>query len=390
MKGTRTRMAAVAALLALAASACGKAALQEPVPAEEPRVEEPAAVEDVIPSPFTTNDVERIVLKESEAPKGTRLANRFSAEVALAHVFSGSAGKELAGSPAKDRFVGGLENEFVSEGGLSAGAIDSGALLFGEAATADEAFQLLVADYSSRQRVEQGLQAVKEISTNGLGKESFGIRGSFDPRFPGFDFVAYTWRRANLLLYVYGWGPGGERADTDDILQVARTMDSRATAASQAELQTFISGSYGYSIGYPAGWSVRESTEALSEGGFPADFNSAVERFYQDSNSLEPEILVAAQKLAEGTTLEEWTANTARLIATAIGYEKPVSSERMRVGGEAATLLTYPDTGHGYHLWTTVVHGSEGFHVIWLNRAGTEAADRALFERVLQTFAFTE
>lgn len=388
MNGIGLRAGTVAAVLALFAAACGEGTDEDrpATPTKAPAVEGTPTGESGAVGPFSVEDLERIVLKPAEAPAGTEFYSSFPGGTSLNHVFAGQAGG-VEGS-----FVDGVENEFSGDGGpLVANTIDSGALLFDDGASAAKAFRLLAADYGSREQVRGGIEPVRGIPAESLGEESFGVRGSFNPTYPPYDFVLYAWREGNLVLYVYGWGPRGEpgTADQERILDVARTMDRRTAEATDSGLEPFTSARYGYSIAYPAGWLLREAARPLYESEFPYDFGTAVDRFYENPDELEPEILVAAQDVPRGTTLDQWTAAVVKDIAETLGCKEPDARESIRVGGEPATLLTYDVCSSAHHQWVPVLHGTSAFHIIWLNDPGTQAADRPVFEQVLATFAFT-
>jgi hypothetical protein len=75
------------------------------------------------------------------------------------------------------------------------------------------------------------------------------------------------------------------------------------------------------------------------------------------------------------------------------GCAAPPSSERLKVGGDDAVMLRYPECPSGsglYHLWTAVVHNGRGFHVVWFGRSEDEVKDRPVIDEVLASLRFLE
>jgi hypothetical protein len=162
------------------------------------------------------------------------------------------------------------------------------------------------------------------------------------------------------------------------------------TADDETRLETFTSKRYGYLIGYPAGWSVRRAERSLHVNEVPLgiDPQPAIDSFTGDRG----ELFVASQRLSQGRTLQNWTPTIVRGLAAASGpaegCESPDARETLDVGGERARLLIYPECHAKGIFWTVIIHGNRGFHIVWFSKQET-AADRALFERILATFAFT-
>jgi hypothetical protein len=53
-------------------------------------------------------------------------------------------------------------------------------------------------------------------------------------------------------------------------------------------------------------------------------------------------------------------------------------------------MLEYDQCNGVRHLWVTAVHGTIGYHIVWLGYLGqgSQAADRALLESILASFQF--
>lgn len=151
-------------------------------------------------------------------------------------------------------------------------------------------------------------------------------------------------------------------------------------------LTTYESARYQYSIGYPANWSVREAKRSLRANEAPWATSDAIDFFSGPASGLnDPGIIVAAAEVPQGTTIEEWAASTVRRTCGT-----PSAKERVDIGGELGSLLTYASCFQTYHLWAVVLHGTSAFHIVWINYPGTEASDRLLFEDVLATFTFID
>jgi hypothetical protein len=223
MRATSSRVAAVAALIALMAAACGGGGNNK----------EPSPSGSAAEARFSQGDLARVVLGRSEPPDGYKFAHSFAGGDYSPGLFAIPVDPQ--GGYVKG-YVGGLENEFIPKGSTATptglkydGAIDSGAMFYRDDATAAKAFRLQAQDYGSRKEVEGGIEPVRDIPAEGLGEESFGLRGSFYGTYGAdFDFVLYAWRVSNLVQYVYGWGPEGKphSADQAEMLRVARTTFS--------------------------------------------------------------------------------------------------------------------------------------------------------------------
>jgi hypothetical protein len=155
-------------------------------------------------------------------------------------------------------------------------------------------------------------------------------------------------------------------------------------ASAAPALTTYESARYPYSIGYPANWSVREAIRSLPADEPPWATSDAIDFFSGPASGLnDPGIIVAAAEVPQGTTIEEWAASTVRRTCGT-----PSAQERVDIGGELGSLLTYASCFQTYHLWAVVLHGTSAFHIVWINYPGTEATDRLLFEDILATFTF--
>lgn len=143
---------------------------------------------------------------------------------------------------------------------------------------------------------------------------------------------------------------------------------------------TYESPRYEYSIRYPEHWSVRPATQSLGEHEIPWDYSPSIDRYGAGDGGAG--IIVAAEPVAAGITLEQW-----RSVPLTCGT--PTKEERISLGGEPGWLNIYARCYDLFHLWAVAMHDGRVYQVIWLNVPGTEDADRALFDRVLRSFAFT-
>jgi hypothetical protein len=141
----------------------------------------------------------------------------------------------------------------------------------------------------------------------------------------------------------------------------------------------FTSPRFGYSMDVPAEWTVRVATESLVELGAPWIDSAAVDYVAATPvAALTPGIIVSAVELSEGQTLDGWTDLT-----TVATCGVPATRTATEVDGAPGVELEYPSCFGLHHIWVTIVRGTTGFHIVWIGSRGTEADDRALFERVL-------
>ena len=162
-------------------------------------------------------------------------------------------------------------------------------------------------------------------------------------------------------------------------------------AAFATPWKLFVSKRYGYSMRYPSSWrAARAKTNINVHGGVPTVDSPSLDAFTLRAKDFN--VRVAAQPVAAGTTLDDWTGAEARSIKD--GYGCAVDSrEELTVGGEDGTLLMYhscPGWENLYFLFIAVVHGDRGYQIYWLSphRVNREQPERALFLRFVKTFQF--
>ena len=118
--------------------------------------------------------------------------------------------------------------------------------------------------------------------------------------------------------------------------------------------------------------------------------SDSVDKLSKDPSGVQrPELTIGAQQLATGTSLDELRALTMRRIFDKGGCRPPAQTSTS-VGGERATLLMYSPCGGLDLLWTVVVHGNSGYHVVWWDAPGKAPANRPLYEDILASIAFKE
>jgi hypothetical protein len=151
-----------------------------------------------------------------------------------------------------------------------------------------------------------------------------------------------------------------------------------APVAVTALTQTYTSALYGYSIKYPVTFSPTTATTKLKGAAVPVMDGGGVD-LLSGSTAV---VVMAAPEIEPGTKLERWTADTATGFCGAAS-----ATEAVQAGGLPAIMSTFGSCKGLFHLWVTAVGPGGGYHVIWTNQRGSEAADRDLFLKMLATFA---
>lgn len=188
---------------------------------------------------------------------------------------------------------------------------------------------------------------------------------------------------AILLLPGSGPGSGGPTPTPSP----TTPPPSASATPSPLTLKTYSSQRYAYSLDYPADWKVREAVRSLPAYEAPWYDSDAVDYFAR-TTAVVPGIIVAAPEVPKGTTVEEWSASTAEATCG-----PPTDRETIEIGGEPGSLLTYSSCFNTYHLWAVVLHGTSAYHIVWIDSIGppeAAASDVVLFEKVLETFIFTD
>jgi len=156
-------------------------------------------------------------------------------------------------------------------------------------------------------------------------------------------------------------------------------------------LSTFTSSRFGFSIGYPTGWSVTEAGRDLGPFDTPwANAGEQVDLIEGPGTGMGPlqpssGVLDAAATtpLPDGTTLQELANRTAFSICG------PGTPDAVQVDGESALHMEFPLCYGQFHQWITAIHNGRGYHILWLDDLGTEGFDRSIFQQILATFRFS-
>lgn len=212
------------------------------------------------------------------------------------------------------------------------------------------------------------------------------------PCLPGWLVLAALGDRGFDIRFTIRSADASDASGKGFALAVLRTLnlnEAPTPSLAAVSLVDFTSTQYGYSIAYPAGWTVRLATRSLAPTEPPWVTGEAVDEFAPPvDGSAPPEapgglVVVAAAEVADGTTLDAWTDEVA--VATC---GTPTRREAVEIDGQPARLLTFGKCYDAFHQWATVVRGTSAFHIVWLDSTGSEWADRVIFDQILATFRF--
>jgi hypothetical protein len=160
-------------------------------------------------------------------------------------------------------------------------------------------------------------------------------------------------------------------------------------------LVPFTATRYGYSITYPTNWGIRPATATLDATIYPIDTDPTVDNFSASVPAAgDPGLLVAGPAVPVGTTLAAWMTQIQQLQASGgFNCPPPQATEAVQIGGEPGQLLTWVACPE-YLLWAGAIHGDHAYHVILIdkyavNNPAIQAADKALFLRILASLTFT-
>lgn len=170
------------------------------------------------------------------------------------------------------------------------------------------------------------------------------------------------------------------------------------SSSSEPASKPFRSPTYRYTIEHPASWSAIPAEHVLPADGPPLTSGGGTDIIGANANERVskmglPALVIGAQEVPAAMSLDEWKTAVTRTVAFQKGCPQPSSSERLKVGGDDAVMLRYPDCPKAsglYHLWITVVHDGRGFHVVWFGRSENETKDRPVIDEVLGSLAFTK
>jgi hypothetical protein len=267
----------------------------------------------------------------------------------------------------------------------------------------DELFEVLVVESA-------GLRATGAPSPAPLARRPMGIRGLASARLTLGRFGSLDWPLAaaaaaaaaaalilavaTVALVVRPYGLVGPAGVPTAPPSPSPTPGPTYQVLPATTFRTFTSTTYGYTVGYPSNWQTSESPGRLDPTTYPYDFSGGVDYLSATSpNVLDPGLVIAGPRLTRVTTLAGWMANIAQLQATAIACAAPDATEAATVAGLPAQIDTWNDCPE-YILWAGFVRGDVGYHVLLIDQFATDnpplqATDRAMFLRILGTFAFT-
>jgi hypothetical protein len=162
--------------------------------------------------------------------------------------------------------------------------------------------------------------------------------------------------------------------------------------------ESFDSPVYGYTLEHPAGWTTIPAEGELEPGEPPTTSSGrtdviAAHASLMVSDMTLPAIVVGAQPVEPGTTLDDWTAEVQAIVAGFKGCAEPSEIDAIDVAGEPAALLVYPDCPAGLgldHLWVVFVHDELGFQMVWFDESSDGPVEREEFEQILSTVSFPQ
>ena len=105
-----------------------------------------------------------------------------------------------------------------------------------------------------------------------------------------------------------------------------------------------------------------------------------------------PALVIGAQPVGAGTTITEWTATVEAIVAEQKGCEEPATRAAREIDGRPAVVLTYPHCPEDlqlFHVWTAVVDGELGYHLVWFDEIGHQARDALVLDGILGSFEFS-
>lgn len=168
----------------------------------------------------------------------------------------------------------------------------------------------------------------------------------------------------------------------------SRRVDSSADPSPTSSWETFTSDRFGYSIGHPSDWEIREQVGEVSLQGLrprhPGTDNIATPDSHQQGLR-DGVVMIAVRDLQEEESLTEFTraADEATTCGPPFGYDD------VTLGGEPAEYSKF-ECATTFWVQVTAVHDGRGY-LLWLISTTPPKADRRpINDQFLATFAFTD
>jgi hypothetical protein len=120
------------------------------------------------------------------------------------------------------------------------------------------------------------------------------------------------------------------------------------SSSSDTSVRTYRSRTYDYAIDHPGDWSVVRAIRVLDDGEPPATGPGGTDILARHASKIVhdmtlPAMVVGAQRVALGTTIDGWTSMVINTVSFMKQCPEPDSTERITVAGEPAMLLRYDD-----------------------------------------------
>lgn len=193
--------------------------------------------------------------------------------------------------------------------------------------------------------------------------------------------------RAILCLFVFAFllcTACGAAMDTGSpptqaVTQILAEVSTPTPVPTQTQPGEYTSPLYGYSLKLPEGWrSSASAIRVMDAGELPWAGESWVDTFRGPGQK--DFMVIAAQALVQGTTLEE-LANM--VIDLTPDCKRPAADKtNTELGGEPAIIVVDGGCFGIVHYWMVLLHADRGYQIAW-------TGDRQQFEEVRTSFRFT-
>jgi hypothetical protein len=368
---------ALAALLSGCGLIGGSGATPAPTPVRTPDIDTAAAFEEWL-------DGDALALEADFQGTYTRAGDRISLVGTYAtdpDGFAVSLSLTLTGAqPTGQLYVAG--RNYLRRGGGpwvvdDSTRLDSALPLFGDALSA--------ASFEEAGVARLGMERVTRLTSDDLvlpqvmqslgisDRTTQGMTGTFEPLVTDAGELACFDIAVTIV-------EGGGAGRWDVRYDVRRTGDGVAVEAPAEPWVWHRSERFGYSVAYPPDWEVEERRE---------DQDAQTTEFDLLRSPAGEEIQVYRHAAVPvDTDPETWYADSA-LFLKARWQADPEVNEPVRIGDDTGRLFEFhvvDATGPHFFMEATLLHEGRGWDLDWFSTPGDEAADRALFQRLLLTF----